>query len=360
VRTGIVIRDDSIWQGHPDVALFKEKLFVTHRISDRHLTNQSTRVEISQSKCDVIDFTNTVFTCESPHRLNCPRLSVVDDTLYLVCDVIKSGGDYIRAENIETQTSVVIWSTKDGVKWSNPINSNIKGIVPDRMMRTLSGQLLIATHTKQAFYDSPHTESTDTPDKEFEAYAKEQSKGRLVQNVWTADDPEGIWSKHELAADWTHNFCEASISERSGTLICLLRENSGKGLPAYMSQSHTGTTWTKPVKTRMFGCHRPVSGFLESGRFLTTYRECSHSFAKGYWAKNTFACLTHSDSVLNKNNPFYNSVILPLDHDNSPRSDSGYTGWVQLHDDSIFIVNYITKDAPHPYIVWYIINEGDF
>jgi len=198
VRTGIVTREDSAWQGHPDVALFKEKLFVAYRISDKHLTNQSTKVRVVQSECDSIDFTNSVFVCQSSHRLNCPRLSVVDDTLYLVCDVVKSGGDYIRAENIEAQTSVVIWSTKDGVKWSSPINSNIKGIVPDRMMRALSGQLLIATHTKQAFYDSPHTEPTDTTDKEFEVYAKEQSQGRLVQNVWTADDPEGIWSNKQL------------------------------------------------------------------------------------------------------------------------------------------------------------------
>ena len=105
------------------------------------------------------------------------------------------------------------------------------------------------------------------------------------------------------------------------------------------------------------GCHRPVSGVLKSGRVLTTYREASFSFQRGFWAKNTFACLTDNKSVLKD---FGNSVILPLDHDRSPCSDSGYTGWVQLSDESIFVVNYITADAQRAYVKWYQIHEDDF
>ncbi len=42
------------------------------------------------------------------------------------------------------------------------------------------------------------------------------------------------------------------------------------------------------------------------------------------------------------------------------KPDGGYTGWVQLPDGRIFVVNYITDDAPKPYIRGYILNEEDF
>ena len=54
------------------------------------------------------------------------------------------------------------------------------------------------------------------------------------------------------------------------------------------------------------------------------------------------------------------SIILPLDHDNSKSSDSGYTGWVQLLDGTIFVVNYITGEEERPYIKWYNFREEDF
>ena len=58
--------------------------------------------------------------------------------------------------------------------------------------------------------------------------------------------------------------------------------------------------------------------------------------------------------------PCYESIILPLDHDHNVRSDGGYTGFVETEDNQIYIVNYITKDALRPYIVWYIIEEKEF
>ena len=36
---------------------------------------------------------------------------------------------------------------------------------------------------------------------------------------------------------------------------------------------------------------------------------------------------------------------MPLDFDRSPKSDTGYSGWVQFPDGEIYIVNYIVDDA---------------
>lgn len=360
MKKGIVAKNDAVWQGHPDAAVFQDQLFVVYRISDKHMTNQKTAIQVVKSEKIKDGFAIPVFEYEASQRLNCPRLSVVRGVLWLVCDIVKSAGNYLAAENIEEQTRVILWYTQDGESWSRAIDSNIRGIVPDRLLEISDNRFAIATHTHKPFYAEKAYSYRDSENNSIQTDKLSTPKGRLIQNIWITNNIEGQWDKHSLACDWSHSFCEASISKYNDGLVCLMRENSGKGLPAHVSYSKDGITWTRPAKTRMFGCHRPVGGCLQSGNFLTTYRECSHSWAQGYWAKNTFACLTHKDSVVLKNNPFYRSVILPIDHDHSNQSDSGYTGWVQLSDGQIFIVNYITKDASKPYITWYLIKESEF
>ena len=204
-------------------------------------------------------------------------------------------------------------------------------------------------------HDNP---SADNEGDFEDGYQKAQDAGYLVQNIWHAKSMDGHdWEKHKLCHYPKHNMCEASVCQFGSGYLCLMRENSGLGKPAYFCRSKNGIEWTNPEPTRMFGCHRPIIGVLTSGNLLTTYREASHGFKPGFWAKNTFACLTAKRSAQKDLNL---SIILPLDHDKSKHSDSGYTGWVQLPDQSIFIVNYITGDAPQPYIRWYQIHEQDF
>ena len=53
-------------------------------------------------------------------------------------------------------------------------------------------------------------------------------------------------------------------------------------------------------------------------------------------------------------------VILPLDHDRSEYSDSGYSGWVVLPDGSIYVVTYIVDDAPTAQVRAYKFTEDEF
>ena len=324
---GTVTRNDAVWQGHPDVTLFNDELIIVFRESDRHLTKNPTRLYlIIKNK----SFSEPVEIASSPHRLNCPRLTVIDDTLWLICDIVEKSTNYFSAENDPTKTKIHLWNTKDARNWNGPFVTNIAGIVPDKICKTNDG-FLIAAHT-------------------FE-------NDNLVQNVWHTTDLYGEWVKYPLCHLEGYNICEASVVKFEQKYVCLMRENSGLGLPAFVSVSSNGLEWREPKQTRIFGCHRPVCGVLKSGNLLTTYRESSHSFRPGFWAKNTFACLTSKNSVLKD---FTDSIILPLDHDQSKRCDSGYTGWVQMPDNSIFIVNYVTADAPKPYIRWYSIFEEEF
>lgn len=337
--SGIVNRDDSVWQGHPDVAWFNNQLFIVYRESDHHMARNHTTISLVH-KSKKQEFSKPQVIAESSNRFNCPRLSVIGDTLWLICDevVIGKSKTFFKLENNEDKTAIFLWKTKDGETWEGPIVTTIKGIVPDRICSTNDG-FLIATHTKKYFDNS-------------------SKGGYLVQNIWHATDIEGTWAKYPLCHKEGYNLCEASVVRlKNNTYLALIRENSALGLPAFSCYSSDGLKWSDPIQTRIFACHRPVTGLLKSGNLLTTYREASGSFLPGLWAKNTFACLTRKSSI---HDDLIKSIILPLDHDNSKQSDSGYTGWVQLPDESIFIVNYITQSAPNPYIKWYIINESEF
>jgi len=282
-------------------------------------------------------------TCiaESTDRFNCPRLTVIDNNLWIICDKVKQSEDFIGAENDESKTRVILWCSNNGSEWSMPIETNITGILPDRMCQTDDGGFLIATHTKK----------------------KQEGAGFLIQNVWKAIRSPHLstWIKYKIADEPSFNFCEGSICNGGGELLCLMRENSQRGEPCFWSSSKSnGVTWSRPMRTRMFGAHRPILGKLSSGNYLTTYREQCSAHSPPFWAKNVFACLTAEKSMHNASRPCKDSIILPLDHDNNRRSDGGYTGWVETEDKQIYIVNYITKDAPKPHIVWYLIEESEF
>lgn len=352
MKTGTVVNNKNKWQGHPDVALFHsgvglDHLYVAYRESEHHKTNENTSIKIvSALSNDTIKFNKpiTIFESGCEGRYNCPRLSVVNDKLYCVVDYVRNDKtNFIAAENTEENTEVHIAVTKDGVNWFSYTQLGITGIVPDRLM-SFNGNYIIASHMARPSV-ARHLD------------------GRLVQDVWinSSDDPcFNNWEKCLLAGGMNFNLCEASIFPVGGGVLgAVMRENSQQGLPAYFCFSKdSGRTWSKFKPTRLFGAHRPVMGKLNSGRYLVTYREQSSCFAVKSWARNTFSALIEPDDKGFPN--FKVANILPLDHDRSRKPDGGYTGWVQLSDDSIFVVNYITDDSPKPYIKWYRLSEKDF
>lgn len=338
MQTGIVTRNDDVWQGHPDVAFFQGYFYVVFRQSFRHRETGTTQIMLTRSR-NGFRYSKPVCIAESTDRYNCPRLSVINNNLIIICDKVEQSEDFIGSENNTSKTQIILWGSNNGVEWSSPVPTNITGILPDRIQTADDGSHLIATHTSDG--ETKH----------------------LVQFVWKSERNIFLsnWTRHHIADIENRNLCEGSICNTGSGLVCLMRENSQLGEPVYWSfSSNNGITWSSAKKTRMFGGHRPVLGQMSSGNYLTTYREQSHTHIPGYWAKNTFACWTHRKSMLNSVDPCLNSVILPIDHDYNRRSDSGYTGWVETEDGQIYVVNYVTKDAQKPYIVWYLIDESDF
>jgi sialidase-1 len=345
--TEIAARDDDVWQGHPDIADFHGKLHVVYRQSGRHTSDEGASVMLTRKTNEwgsKDDWEKPVEIGDSGPgaRYNCPRImSLGGRRLWIICDFIRNEGGFSKSEQTESCTDQHVWWSDDGKEWVGPIPTGIVGIVPDRIIEHL-GKYYVGTHIAGSAWR---------------------------QMIWEAESPTGPWvlvgeSAHPELKAWGNNtkFCELSLCsqkvEGNDRLICLMRENSGKGLPAAFTYSwDCGRTWIKPRRTRLWGCHRPVLGKLLSGKFLVTYREQSSSFF--YWAKNTFAYLC-LERFVNSEEPFSNGTILPLDHDRAAKSDGGYTGWVQTGDGNIHVVNYITDDAPKPYIRKHTLREEDF
>jgi len=342
MMTGIVTKNDKHWQGHPDVAFFRGKFYVVYRESKDHKSYKNTRINIVWSANGSPYSSPKTLLQSDKMRWNCPRLSVIGNKMWLICDKVKRLEDsFVKSENNPKAISVWVMSTNDGKVWSEPFKTNINGIVPDRII-ILDEQYLVGTHR-------------------YKPGKTDKDKGRLVQGVWKTTNAKSSWTYNEIANVEGLNLCEGSICKlSSGNLACMMRENSGDGLPAYVSFSKDqGVSWSTAAETRLFGCHRPVLGQLKSGNYLATYREQSFSMHAAQWAKNTFACLIEKKSLSEE--PFCaRSIILPLDHDRNKKSDGGYTGWVELPNGNIYIVNYITAEAPKPYIKWYLINEEEF
>lgn len=50
---------------------------------------------------------------------------------------------------------------------------------------------------------------------------------------------------------------------------------------------------------------------------------------------------------------------MPLVYDRHTRTDCGYCGWVQLPDDSIYLVTYLKDDGDKAHIRGYRLREED-
>jgi sialidase-1 len=163
------------------------------------------------------------------------------------------------------------------------------------------------------------------------------------------------WSdKITVAADPGLNLCEATILEcHDGTLVAFMRENSVLGLDCYKTISTDGgETWSEIYQANLPGCHRPVSGFLNDGSVMISYRfyPCG---LKPCGVQNTFLALTDEESVKCTDRTQQKFRIAPLDYDRSPTGDTGYTGFVTFPDGEIYMVNYILDDAPKAQIRGY-------
>ncbi len=330
IQKFVVSKDDSVYEAWPDLVKTNSgKLICVFSECEAHMNRENARIMITES----IDRGRT-WTPKRPltqkgsqdNYFNCARISKLNDgTLAIIADKL-SGFD---KEN--TALTYVWYGDAEGENWSEPAVLPFNGIVPDKLLQLKNGRLIISNHSRN------------------------EQNNKLEQHLWYSDDGE-IWSDRiTLAADDNYNLCEASILEcENNTLVAFLRENSFMGCPILKVISHdNGENWSPIYQTGMDCGHRPVSGFLNDGTVMVTYRYIPKDM------HNVFAAFMPKQALENANRQEQSIRIMPLDYDRNPMPDIGYTGWTQFEDGEIYVVNYIKDDSNKAQIRGYSFHPHD-
>lgn len=343
IEKSTISRDDSVYECFPSLTrLDSGRIILVYRESDGHKVKTFCRIIVRTSDDNGKTFSDKRVLVEATHngthtqQYNCPKVQQLKDGRVLItCERFPIPPGENDKDCLASH--VLFWYSSDhGKTWSEPVDSGVRGIMPDEVVELPDGVWLLATQSINC----------DT--------------GNLRQCVSRSKDGGKTWGDQIVVADKKgYKFCEASIIYVGGKLVCYLRENSGKGRPIYKCISADGgLTWAGPFTTQMDSGHRPVAHLTKSGKVMITYRYQIGGASP--WAKNTFAYLESAESAVEKDRQKQNGIVLPLDHDRNHHSDGGYTGWVETAPGEFVVVNYIKDDAPKAQIREYRFTEKDF
>jgi sialidase-1 len=368
-----VSRDDSLYEAFADIAVAGDGTLVcTYRESLCHSSRPFSRVIVRRSIDDGLTWgpRQIVFertqqqTTAGEGRLNCSRiLGRKDGSLLLVIDMLlpETFEEYLKPGVCK----ILLFRSHDGGRtWQGPHETGVtEGIVPS-LKELSSGRLLMGVSEQW-----PGANAQDPYIEQQTVYVSDDD-GTTWEGPFTIPDPE---QSTVNGMPWRLN--EGDFVELDdGTLICYIRED-GERLSAFKSFSTDGgRTWTPAVRTPMPCClGRPSAGRLRSGEIAITYRlsvGLSTSLALYVETQETARAGVELGEVdlegpVTLANPAARFVV--LDNDRSLAADSSYSGWVQLADGDLYVVNYINDDAPRAYIRglrvgradWYLFPEGD-
>ena len=320
-----VSNDPKVYEAWPDLAQTKSgKLVCVFTECAHHSDRSYTRVMLADSADGGRTWTPkrplTEGTKGLPYSYNCARITALrDGRLAVIVDRVPATGEKDNALAV----NVLYFSSDGGESWTPAVETPLRGIVPDKLLELENGRWIVA--------------------------AQYTVKGHLTLFCRYSDDRGKTWSDEILMAhDRRYQLCEVSILPcGNDTLVAFMRENSGLGYDCIKTVSYdNGETWGPVVNFPLPGCHRPVAGRLRDGRIFITYRFMQGGKGwLGAWTQNFFAALTDEASALSVRRSDAWTRIIPVDYDRSPNSDLGYSGWVQLADGSVCIVNYIVDDA---------------
>ncbi len=342
IQKFIISRDDTYYHAFPDVVLTPSGKLVcvisecAHH-GDRSYTRVVLRDSTDRGRTWSAKRSLTDATSGMPYW-NCPRISMLrDGRVAVLVDLV---GTREHGEGYDKLRNVLFFSPDDGNTWSGPVSTPAQGIVPDKLRELANGRWLLACHVQ------------DTVTK------------NLTQRLWFSDDQGGHWHGPVIVGQQAGlNLCEVSLLEvNPGTLVAFHRENSFRGLDCFKTVSRdNGETWSAPIAFPLPGCHRPVAGLLQDGRILITYRFMQGGKGwLGSWTQNFFAAVTDPASALAPERHEASTRIMPVDFDRSPKSDLGYSGWVQFPDGEIYIAGYIVDDWPRAQIRGYAFGPDEF
>ncbi len=321
-------RDDGFMEGWPDlIRLTSGKILVVYNECVAHSNRDHTHITLRTSDDNGRSWSTKRYIGEETFHgdhWNSIRFSQLSDgRILLVCD---------RVSGVETtpETQLYLWeSTDEGESWIPRGPMGIFGYCADKIRELSDGTLLLCVSVY-----NPATEKT-------EIMAHRSTDGG---KTWSGRIP--------AARSDTYTFIEPAAAELGdGSVAVFLRENSQLGFNGFMVASRDkGVTFSQPREIPVPGMHRPFVGYLSDGRMLLSYRERPVSPAA---YRNLKAWLFEESAVTGAESR--SGTILQIDCGHAENEDQGYSAWAQLPDGTVLMANYITDDAPKPYIRGYFI-----
>ena len=361
-----VSRDDNIYEAFADIAQTPDGTLVcTYRESMCHSSRPWSKVIVRRSfdrgltwgpRQVVIERTREQSEA-GEGRLNCSRITAcADGSLLLIVDLLRreTFAEYLEPEMC---MNLLFHSHDRGATWEGPEETGItEGIVPS--IKELSDGRLIVGVTEQW----PGTRGEEDFVEEQTAYVSDD-KGKTWAGPFKIPNPAEPTMN---GAPWRLN--EGDFVELDdGALVCYIRVD-GERICGWKSLSHDGgRTWSVPVRTPMMQClGRPSAGRLRSGEIAVTYRiACGLSTSLGLYVETPAEALKGlAGAIESEAREDYRAAaearFAVLDNDRSVSPDSGYSGWVQLDDGDLYVVNYVTDDAPRAQIRGYKVGREDW
>ncbi len=249
---------------------------------------------------------------------NCPRLSYINNILYIVCDA--KSGTFERQAHFKT---VFLTSTTEG-EFFRYADTPLPGMVPDKII-SFKGTYYCANHKIK------------------------NTKNELIQLVSWSRDGKVWYDTNIIANHQKRQYCEASIVNiNDDYMIAYLRDNGGHKRYVYTTKSRDGVHWNTPYRLSIFGQRITA---LKYNNKPSRYKQIinrfvNHDCVVGAYrnTKNCNVSMFHHNLKTNK----INSYDIDEEYKHN-QYNYGYTGLAEGKNEYL-LTYYIKKETDNPYI----------
>jgi sialidase-1 len=331
-----ISRNDELHEGFPDLAQAANgDLVVTYQESDSHGGGPVSTIVVRRSTDEGRTWSDRAVVAQLTDRqrdgwLNCSRLvRLRDGALLLTVDCIPQnpppGAHHFWCDN-----RAVVWlfrSEDNGRTWVGPRKTSVAGGIVPSIRELSDGALLIGITSFEE----------DNNWRQYQVVYRSTDQGR----TWTGPT---VVAKHPQRQPNEGDFVELP----TGEVLCYMRDDEPgmkNGLKAISRDG--GRTWGELYGSGPWVYSgRPAAALLSSGEvFLTTRVGAPQSgHHLGAYVEPPEVAL--QPTPLSGPVPAGARWALIDDDTNAERPDWGYSGWVELPDGSLYVVQYITADAP--------------